>query len=94
VGDLLAMLIEVIGVKDERPIKIRYRVLEYYDHQNKVSAMARTTAYTGSIIAQLLVSGVIKEKGVILMEQIGQNHDIVNKLFSELAQRDVKIIEY
>jgi saccharopine dehydrogenase-like NADP-dependent oxidoreductase len=93
IGDLLAMMIEVSGMKNGKKKSYKHTVLEYQDHETGVSAMARTTAYTASIVAQLLADGYIKEKGVIPMEKLGQDHSFVKKLFAELAKRDVEIKE-
>ena len=93
IGDLLAMMIEVSGVKDGENRKYRYHVLEYHDHESGVSAMARTTAYTASIVAGILVDGGIKEKGVLTMERLGSDHKFVEKVFKEHGKRDVEIKE-
>ena len=91
VGDLLAMMIEVSGEKEGERKGYRYHVLEYYDHETRVSAMARTTAYTTSIIAGILVEDGISEKGVASMEKLGSDHELVGKVFKELEKRDVEI---
>jgi saccharopine dehydrogenase-like NADP-dependent oxidoreductase len=93
VGDLLAMMIEVSGMKDGEKKGYRFTVLEYYDHDTGVSAMARTTAYTASIVAGILVNGGIKEKGVIPMEKLGYDHEFFGKVFKELGKREIDIIE-
>lgn len=93
IGDLLAMMIEVSGMKNGKKKSYKHTVLEYQDHETGVSAMARTTAYTASIVAGLLADGHVKERGVIPMEKLGQDHSFVKKLFAELAKRDVEIKE-
>ena len=55
--------------------------------------MARTTAYTASIVAGILVDGGIKEKGVIPMEKLGSDHGFVERVFKEHAKRDIQIKE-
>jgi len=93
IGDLLAMMIEVSGVKDGEKKGFRYHVLEYQDHESGVSAMARTTAYTASIVAGILVDGEIRMKGVIPMERLGGDHRFVEKVFKEHGKRDIEIKE-
>lgn len=93
IGDILAMMIEVSGVKDGEKKGFRYHVLEYHDHESGVSAMARTTAYTASIVAGILVDGGIKKKGVIPMERLGADHRFVEKVFKEHMKRSVEINE-
>lgn len=93
VGDLLAMTIEVSGKKDGRRKGYKYTVLEHFDHEAGVSAMARTTAYTTSITAQILVEGKVQEKGVVPMEKLGADHGFAKKMLEELGKRNVEINE-
>ena len=93
VGDLLAMTLEISGKKDGRRKGYRYTVLEYFDHEAGVSAMARTTAYTTSITAQILIEGKVQEKGVVPMEKLGANHGFAKKMLEELGKRNVEINE-
>lgn len=93
IGDILAMIIQVIGEEKGRRIGYSYRVLEGFDHKTGVSAMARTTAYTASIVASMLAKGVINEKGVLPMEKLGQDPSFVKELFSGLKKREVDIQE-
>lgn len=91
VGDLLAMSVYVSGIKDGDKLGFSYHVLEYYDHAKDVSAMARTTAYTASIVSRLLADGDIHDEGIVTMEKLGADHDIVDKIFSELGKRGVNV---
>jgi saccharopine dehydrogenase-like NADP-dependent oxidoreductase len=93
IGDLLAMKVQVSGQKDGESCGYSYHVLEYYDHESEVSAMARTTAYTASIVAGILVDGGIRKEGVIPIESIGKDHDLVKKIIRELGKRDVEVKE-
>jgi saccharopine dehydrogenase-like NADP-dependent oxidoreductase len=93
IGDLLAMKVQVSGQKDGESCGYSYLVLEYYDHESEISAMARTTAYTASIVAGILVDGGIRKEGVIPIESIGKDHDLVKKIIRELGKRDVEVKE-
>ncbi len=93
IGDLLVMQVQVSGQKDGESCGYSFHVLEYYDHEAEVSAMARTTAYTASIVAGILGEGGIRKKGVIPMESIGKDHDLVKKIIRELGKREVEVKE-
>ena len=93
VGDLVAMTIEVSGMKDGERKEYRYTVLEYYDHDEGVSAMARTTAYTTSITAQIFAEGGVERKGVVPMEVLGGDPGFADRMFKELGDRSVTIDE-
>jgi len=93
VGDLLAMIVEVSGKAGGMETRYRYHVLDRFDKTKKVTAMARTTAYTASIIAAMLAKGKIKEKGVIPPERIGMDEKTTRALLSELKNRGVIVEE-
>jgi saccharopine dehydrogenase-like NADP-dependent oxidoreductase len=93
IGDLVAMMIEVTGEKNGVSKGYRQSVLEYTDHKLGISAMARTTAYTASIVARALAEGRIDGKGVVTMEDLGKNSNFVDLTFDELGKRDIQITE-
>ena len=55
--------------------------------------MARTTAYPASIIAQLILRKVIREKGVVPPEKLGMHEELFRVFLGELEKRGVKITE-
>ena len=93
VKDLMAMKVEVTGIKSESKVKYVYYLLDYYDDASKTTAMARTTGYTASVVAQLIVKGVIEDKGVIPPEKLGMNERIYKQIIEELEKRNIKITE-
>jgi saccharopine dehydrogenase-like NADP-dependent oxidoreductase len=86
VKDVVALKVEACGAKKGKQTCYIYHLLEYYDEKRGITAMARTTAYPASIIAQLMLKGTIKEKGVVPPEKIGMNDEHF-KLFSEMLKR-------
>lgn len=58
----MTLLKVVIKGKERRRI---YEMVDYYDERNAVTSMARTTGYTCSSVAQMLLEGEIDEKGFI-----------------------------
>ncbi len=91
VQDLVAMSIEVTGAQQDEPTRHTYRLLDYYDAAEGISAMARTTAYTASIIIQLLVNGVITTKGVVPPERLGMVGGVFHEVMAELAKKGVHV---
>ncbi len=67
-----------------------YDMVDRYDEENQVSSMGKTTAYTGSIVAQMVGSGRISGKGVVPPE-VALQGKMVDALVSELGDRGVKI---
>jgi saccharopine dehydrogenase-like NADP-dependent oxidoreductase len=93
VKDVVALKVEVSGVKNGKEILYSYRLLDYYDEKRGFTAMARTTAYTASIIAQLVLKKAVKEKGVVPPERIGMNRLLFQRFLEELEKRGIKITE-
>ncbi len=91
VGDLLAMNIEVRGESEGKEAGYRHRILDRFDPDTGVSAMARTTAYTASIVGGMLARGTIRDKGVLPPERIGRDPELVGTLMAELKKRGVLI---
>jgi saccharopine dehydrogenase-like NADP-dependent oxidoreductase len=91
--DVVALRVEVSGTKNGRQLTYTYNLLDFYDQTQKITAMARTTAYPASIIAQLLFKKTLKFKGVVPLEMIGKNDTLFKALISELQRRHIKVIE-
>lgn len=88
-GDLVVLRVELVGEKNGESRRIVFDLVDLYDAETGVSAMARTTGYTCSIVSQMVGSGQIKEKGVLAPEK----HIPFEPFFHELAKRGIKIAE-
>jgi saccharopine dehydrogenase-like NADP-dependent oxidoreductase len=93
IRDIVALKVEVSGVKNGRQTRYVYRLLDHYDEERKVTAMARTTAYSASIIAQLMLKKALREKGVVPTEKIGMNDALFRLFLGELEKREIRIVE-
>lgn len=90
-GDILAMTVEVAGDRQGEETRLKFSVLDRYDKEKKVTAMARTTAYTASIIARKLVQGAIDHVGVIPPERLGKDCALFEDFLSELNNKGVTV---
>lgn len=86
--DLLVMRVEVVG--DTECKHYTFDLVDYYDKVGGVTSMARTTAYTASIMAQLIGRGKIDEKGIVPPEELGMR-GIFRFILQQLLKRDIKI---
>jgi saccharopine dehydrogenase-like NADP-dependent oxidoreductase len=93
IKDIVALKIEVAGVKNGMQTRYVYHFLDYYDEKRGITAMARTTAYSASIIAQLMLKKALKEKGVVPTEKIGKNNVLFQLFLDELEKRGIRIAE-
>ncbi len=93
VGDLLAMRIEVSGESGGEEKTYVYRLVDYFNHETGVSAMARTTGYTAAIVAGMLAKGKVTEKGVLVTENLAKDPSLTEGLLMELRKRGVQVEE-
>ena len=93
IPDIVAMLIEVEGLKGNKRIRYTYHLFDKYDKKHNVTSMARTTAYTASVIAQLATRKAIVEKGVIPPEKLGMKNQIYRRFLGMMRKRGVRIRE-
>jgi len=93
VKDIVTLKVEVSGVKNGKQTRYIYHLLDRYNEKRGITAMARTTAYPASIIAQLILRKAIKEKGVVPPEKLGMSEEFFQVFLDELEKREVKITE-
>jgi lysine 6-dehydrogenase len=93
VKDVVALRVEVSGIKDHKQTTYLYHLLDFYDEKQKTTAMARTTAYPASIIAQIILKKTIKDKGLIPTEKIGADPELFRAVINQLQKHNVKVIE-
>jgi saccharopine dehydrogenase-like NADP-dependent oxidoreductase len=91
--DTVAMRVDVSGIKDAKLLSRIYYLLDHCDAEHGITAMARTTAYPASIVAQLLAEKVIKTTGVIPPEKLGMDDEVYKRFCNELTARGINIKE-
>jgi saccharopine dehydrogenase-like NADP-dependent oxidoreductase len=70
--DFTIMRITIEGIKNDKPKTYTYTLLDRFDKKNNIISMARTTGYTCTAVANLLISNGIKQTGVHAPEAIGE----------------------
>jgi len=74
------------GVKKE----IVYDLFDEYDSVEKISSMARTTGFTATATAQMILDGVFTEKGVFPPELVGKRAECFSYVLRYLEERKVR----
>lgn len=85
--DLVAMRVVVGGTRDGRDARVSYRLLDFMDEEQGISAMERTTGFSLSIIGQMQARGTISEPGVTTPDLAVPPREYI----AELAARGVII---
>ncbi|KHE73030.1 saccharopine dehydrogenase family protein, partial [Halobacillus sp. BBL2006] len=87
--DVVLLRVEVGGTQDGIATTYQYEMITYKDRTNQVTAMARATANTISVVAQLIGHQTITKRGVCPPEQIVPGDIYIG----EMAKRGVIISE-
>ncbi|WP_404451416.1 saccharopine dehydrogenase NADP-binding domain-containing protein [Virgibacillus necropolis] len=87
--DAVLLRVKVSGEKDGVPTTFDYEMTTFKDRENNVTAMARATANTISVVAQMIGNGTITKPGVYPPEQVVPGDEYIK----QMAKRGVMIHE-
>ncbi|MDN3427768.1 saccharopine dehydrogenase C-terminal domain-containing protein [Microbacterium sp. APC 3898] len=87
--DAVVLRVLVSGVKEGEEITYEYNMVTVKDPKTGVTAMARATAYTISVVAQMIGKGIIDKRGAYPPEMIVPGDAYIE----EMAKRGVNIEE-
>jgi saccharopine dehydrogenase-like NADP-dependent oxidoreductase len=69
--------------------EIIYDLYDEFDPKQMLSSMARTTGFTGTAGAELILKGLFTEKGVFPPELVGKHENCFNFVLDYLKDRNV-----
>lgn len=87
--DAVVLKVSVSGRKGEEDLSYEYNMITVKNLETGVTAMARATAYTISVVAQMIGSGIIDKRGSYPPELIVPGDEYIK----EMAKRGVEIKE-
>jgi lysine 6-dehydrogenase len=87
--DITLFRVVVAGEKAGQPRSYRVDMIDRYDAALGFTSMARTTAFTGAIIAKMMGRGEIKARGVVMPEKVIAGA-LFDRLVTELAAAGVR----
>jgi len=88
-AEFTIMRVIVTGEEKGKEKKITYDLYDEYDPGDKISSMSRTTGFTGTAGAELILRGLFTEKGVFPPESVGKISDCFNFVLDYLKERKV-----
>ena len=91
--DQTIMRLEFVGSNNDQNVTKTYNLIDYYDRENNVSSMARTTGYTSTAATNIILSNEFNKKGVFGMESLGDRSILVKRVMGHLADRNIDITE-
>ncbi|MBU9673097.1 saccharopine dehydrogenase NADP-binding domain-containing protein [Planococcus sp. CP5-4] len=87
--DAVLLRVTVSGVKQQEECTYQYEMVTIRDESTGVTAMAQATAYSISVVAQMIAGGLIQKRGVYPPEQIVPGAEYI----TEMKKRGVNIEE-
>jgi lysine 6-dehydrogenase len=87
--DITCFRVEAIGEKKGQPRCYKVQTVDRYDEDLGFTSMARTTGFTGAIVARMAARGEIKSRGMFNPEQIITG-PLFDKLLSDLAAMGIQ----
>ncbi len=87
--ELTIMKVIVEGLAENKKRRITYTLLDRYDPNTQTSSMARSTGYTATAGAHLLINQLFTAKGVFPPEKIGSNIACFEYVLKHLKERNV-----
>lgn len=87
--EFTVMRIRMEGAEDGKPKKYEYNLLDRTEKSSGTLSMARTTGYTCTAVANLVLSGQFNRKGICPPEYIGEKESDFDFVVKYLADRGV-----
>lgn len=86
------MRLNVIGTEKGQKKTYTYRMFDKFDVDSKTSSMARTTGYTCTAAARLVLNGDFNRKGINPPEYLGADATCFQKLLGYLEERNIRYL--
>jgi lysine 6-dehydrogenase len=87
--EFTVMRVKVMGSDKGVSKQITYDLLDRYDDKEKISSMARTTGFTATAAAELILQNIFTEKGVFPPELVGKHESSFKFVLDYLKKRHV-----
>lgn len=92
--DLTVMRIIVEGTRDGRGVRHTFNLLDHYDPDTETSSMARTTGYTCTAMASLVLGGRWTEPGLAPPEVVGRDESCFDAVIEHLKARGIHLFRH
>jgi len=83
--------LEKRGEKNGENVHYVYNLYDVYDFENQTISMARTTGYTCTAVANLVINEQFTQKGICPPEFVGEEEVNFNFILDYLKQRNVNL---
>lgn len=85
------MKVQVQGSEQEKEKSYEYELLDHNDPETSYSSMSRTTGFTCTAAANLIMGALFTEKGVFPPELVGSDEHCFRFILKHLEERKVRV---
>lgn len=78
--DVVLLRVSIRGERAKQQQTLTFNLIDFYQENDNITAMMRATGFPTSTIAQLVVGGIVRERGVRTPEQCIPLEPLVSKL--------------
>ncbi len=89
-ADITVLRIRSSGVKDGAPHRFTFDFVDRFDPASGLRSMSRSTGFTATAVAGLILDGTLKEPGVHAPEALGARPGILDRVLDHLRARGVR----
>lgn len=90
---VMRVTIEGVNKATKHRENISFDLYDEFDHETKISSMARTTGYTATAAVNMFLDGLVSKKGILPPELVGSDKLCYDYFFNYLEDRGVKYLK-
>ena len=87
--EFTVMRVTIRGIENGQRKEYIYELFDRFDSERKISSMARTTGYTCTAVATLVLEGAFTQKGIIPPEYIGADEQRFKSVLEYQRERNI-----
>ena len=92
-ADITVMQVKTWGTKNGRPATFTYDFLDRYDPATGLRSMSRSTGFTATAVAGLILDGTLEEPGVFAPEALALRPGILDGVIGYLQARGIRVTQ-
>ncbi len=89
-ADITVMQVRASGLKSGAPHRFTFDFVDRFDPVSGLRSMSRSTGFTATAVAGLILDGTLKEPGVHAPEALGSRPGILDRVLDYLRARGVR----
>lgn len=90
--ELTVMQVIVEGIEDQQPVKYTYDLLDKYDQETGLTSMARTTGFTCTAAARMVLEGMYSDTGISPAEYVCRKEENFRFLLRNHEERGIRLL--